>query len=118
VVIVVAKRPLILTAKENVDRYPNSLLNTGLYPNCSASCASAAASSSALTRDLVRATPPGTSLPVCLDSNTPLGVLFVSAMLTLLMLMMLMNRQEYRSELNATVNHSLINQSNFPCPEI
>jgi hypothetical protein len=37
VVIIVANKPLILTAKEKVDKYPNSLLNTGLYPNWDAS---------------------------------------------------------------------------------
>ncbi len=37
VVMMVANNPLILTAKENVDKYPNSLLKTGLYPNCAAS---------------------------------------------------------------------------------
>ena len=48
VVMMVENKPLILTAKEKVERYPNSLLKTGLYPNSEASWASASLISSRL----------------------------------------------------------------------
>ena len=46
VVMMVENKPLMLTAKEKVERYPNSLLKTGLYPNSEASWASASLISS------------------------------------------------------------------------